>query len=87
MKHPFIFEPTAILINADLSQAKIGPAIFSVERRADIPFSENIYFSSAPLRTSEHLDVVKEFEASLLGYVSYRNSATASSGPGCRRLA
>ena len=66
MKHPFVFEPTAFLINLDPSQAKIAPSSFSIERRAEIPFSENTYFSAAPLETMKHIELVEEFEAALL---------------------
>jgi hypothetical protein len=64
LKHPYVFDP-AIVIGADLSQTKIAPAAFSIERRAEIPFSENTYFSSAPLRTPEHVELLEQFEASL----------------------
>jgi hypothetical protein len=67
LKHPFSFEPTAILINVDTAQTKTPPVMFTIERRAEIPFAENLYFSSAPLRTAEHIEIVKEFEASLFG--------------------
>lgn len=67
MKQVFEFEPTAISIHTDLSNRKITPAMFSVERRVDVPFSEDTYFSNAPLRTSDHIEVVNDFEASLLG--------------------
>lgn len=67
LKHPFSYEPTAILLNVDTSQTKTAPAMFTIERRAEIPFAENTYFSGAPLRTAEHIEIVKEFEASLLG--------------------
>jgi len=67
LKHCFEFEPTAILLNVDTSQAKTLPAMFSIERRAEVPFIENTFFSSAPLRTGEHMEVVKAFEESLLG--------------------
>lgn len=66
MKHAFRFEPTAILINTDLSQTKIAPSVFSVERLAETPFTENTYFSVAPMKTSDHLDLVREFESALL---------------------
>ncbi len=66
LKHTFTVEPTAILFNVDTSQIKVAPAQFSIERRAEEPFSENTYFSNAPLRTADHLQLVKEFEASLL---------------------
>lgn len=66
LKHVFTFQPTALLINADLSQTKIPPSVFSVERLAEHPFSEQLYFSSAPLRTDEHLTVLQQFEAAFL---------------------
>lgn len=66
LKHPFSFEPTAILLNVDSSQIKTAPVMFSIERRAEIPFGENTYFSSAPVRTEEHIEIVEQFEASLL---------------------
>ena len=65
-KHPFTFEPSALLFNVDLSQAKTAPAVFSIERRAEIPFAENTYFSNAPLRTAEHIEVIKQFETAML---------------------
>jgi hypothetical protein len=33
-----------------------------IERRAGVPFSENRYFSSVPLRTRAHLELLKTFE-------------------------
>ena len=66
LKHPFVFEPTAILVGADTSQAKVAPVVFSIERRAELPFSENTYFSNAPLATKEHLETIQAFETALL---------------------
>ncbi len=66
LKHPFTFEPSAVLLSVDTSQAKVAPSMFSIERRVDIPFAENTYFSNAPLRTQEHIELVKAFEESLL---------------------
>jgi hypothetical protein len=31
-----------------------------------MPFSENSYFSSAPLRTAEHIELIQQFEAAML---------------------
>ena len=67
MKHPIRYEPTAFVINTDLSQLKVTPSLFSLERRTEAPFSENIYFSSAPLSTTEHLNFLEEIEAALQG--------------------
>lgn len=66
LKHPFTVEPSAILLNVDTSQTKIAPAIFSIERRAEIPFAEKTYFSNAPVRTGEHIALIEGFENSLL---------------------
>lgn len=37
-------------------------ADFLIERRAGVPFSENRYFSSVPLGTRTHLELLKTFE-------------------------
>ena len=43
------------------------PAIpLQIERRGGVPFSENKYFSAAPLSTNEHLEFLKDFEAVIL---------------------
>jgi hypothetical protein len=65
MNHPYAFD-ASIVVNAELWQAKITPGVFSIERRADTPFTENTYFSNAPLRTADHLEVLQEFESALM---------------------
>ena len=59
-------EPHAITIGPDLSQIKLQPTLFTVERRADTPFSAKVYFSAAPLQTEEHKEALADFEAALL---------------------
>ena len=59
------FEPVSIAMHLDISQTKLNPGFFSIERRAEVPFSEDTYFSQAPLRTTEHLELIQEFEAAL----------------------
>ena len=66
MGQPFVAEPTGIIVHTDTTQTKFAPAKFTIERRADIPFFENIYFSSAPLATATHINLVERFEASIL---------------------
>jgi hypothetical protein len=56
------FEPSTIHLGPDLSKTKITVSAFSVERRQDVPFSEDIYFSSAPLRTSHHIALLERFD-------------------------
>lgn len=60
------FEPTMIGISADQSQTKLNPAAFTLDRRAGVPFSEKMYYSAAPLRTSEHIDILNGLEAALM---------------------
>lgn len=62
LKQAFSYEPTAILMGSDSTQTKLSPFQFSVERRVDTPFFENTYFSIAPLKTAEHLEILKQFE-------------------------
>jgi hypothetical protein len=61
-EHPIEFEPINFGLGADSSLLKITPAHFTIERRAERPFSENMYFSSAPLDTAEHISIVEEVE-------------------------
>ncbi|MGA2134108.1 MAG: hypothetical protein ABSH50_17580 [Bryobacteraceae bacterium] len=63
---PLNYEPTAVFINLDPSLHKFQPSSFTIDRRAEMPFSENSYFSAAPLRTAEHIELVKLFEDALL---------------------
>lgn len=39
---------------------------FRIERRINTPWSENRYFSSAPLHTDDHIALLEEFEQNLL---------------------
>lgn len=66
LKQPFKVETTGVVVNVDLTQSRIVPAKFTIERRAEAPFAENIYFASAPLNTGLHLELVERFEKSIL---------------------
>jgi len=61
------FETTAIRIYFDPVIAKLPLDSFRVERLENAPFSENKYYSMAPLRTQDHLALLEEFEAMLKG--------------------
>ena len=42
---------------------KIGqPGAFRIERQEGLPFKENRYYSTAPLQTEVHIEVLEEFE-------------------------
>jgi len=61
----FKFEFDCISVSPDPSERSLVPINFLVERRAGVSFDKNIYFSAAPLKTSDHLEVLAEFEKSL----------------------
>jgi len=49
----------------DATSIKNGPSPFTIERRADTPFTENKYFSQAPLPTEEHIKLLEDFELAI----------------------
>ncbi len=63
--HTFDYKAAALWLNFDTAFNKGPGGAFRVERLVDIPFSENKYYSSAPLPTNTHLEFLEEFEAIL----------------------
>ncbi len=63
--HTFNFETASVTLHFDTSVNKELVTGFQIARRTDVPYSENKYFSSAPLPTDEHIKLVKDFEAAL----------------------
>ena len=66
-KHPDVidFRPQyelAALHFAYEPKAKIDPVIFRIERVGNVSFSENLYYSDAPLSTEDHISVLEDFE-------------------------
>jgi hypothetical protein len=59
------YEVYSLSFNFDQTKAKWTPGPFTIERAADIPFSENKYTSIAPLSTTQHLALLEEFESAL----------------------
>lgn len=59
------FEPVAFILNTDLSQVKVEPGSFTIERRGGVPFTDSAYFSSAPIRTAKHIEVIQQLEIAL----------------------
>lgn len=59
------YEPAAISITFDQTLAKIGTAAFTVQRREGVPFDENKYFSSAPLKTDTHHELLQLWESAM----------------------
>ncbi len=59
------YEPLNLVVGHDPLSRKYGIAPFSITRRAESLFSENKYFSEAPLPTDLHLSMLEEFEAGI----------------------
>ena len=64
------YEPNSLAINHDPLKRLTGIAALTISYRANVPFSENKYFSEAPLPTDQHIKLLKEFEEDV------RNSAS-----------
>jgi hypothetical protein len=56
------FEVGGISFWSDVSMAALKFAPFSIERRLNAPFSENRFYSKAPIHTDEHLNLIADFE-------------------------
>ncbi|MCR6646484.1 MAG: hypothetical protein NVV62_19195 [Terricaulis sp.] len=61
----FEFEFSQLRFGPDPHERSFAPINFSLERRAGIPFDQNIYFSTAPLRTDDHVEALAALEKSL----------------------
>jgi hypothetical protein len=56
------YHPTAIGYQYDLTTSAVGPAAFNIQRREGAPFSDNKFFSVAPVKTSIHLELLNMIE-------------------------
>ena len=59
------YELTSCSLNFDQLTRKHSLGTFSIQRRENTPFSENKYFSDAPLPTDVHIRLVQQLEADL----------------------
>lgn len=64
-QEPVQYEPANLAVGHDPMARKYGIAPFSITHRAESRFSENKYFSEAPLPTDMHITLLKEFEAEI----------------------
>jgi hypothetical protein len=62
-QEPIQYYPINLSAGHDPTARKQGIAPFTITRRAESKFSENKYFSEAPLPTDMHIAFLKEFEA------------------------
>ena len=55
------YEVSAINMNWDVSGKPVPQAgQFFIDRRLNVPYSENVWFTQAPLRTADHIALLKE---------------------------
>lgn len=59
------YELTNLVVDYDQLKRKHPLGRFSIQRRENTPFSENKYFSDAPLPTDVHIKLLEQFEADL----------------------
>jgi hypothetical protein len=65
LKLPYVFQTSGTRLSIDPEAQRIPVLPLTIERREGIAFSENKYFSSAPLSTDTHVSVIDEFERSM----------------------
>lgn len=65
---PFEFSFSAVQVAADeTAYAGRRPIPFTLVRRVQVPFESDIYFSTAPLKTNDHLAALEALERDLAG--------------------
>ncbi len=62
LKLPYVFQPRGISLGIDPAEQRIPVQVFSIERREGVAFSENKYWSAAPVATDTHLALVDRVE-------------------------
>ena len=62
-QEPITYHPANLALGHDPLARKNGLAPFTISHRAEARFSDNKYFSEAPLPTDIHIALLEEFEA------------------------
>ena len=58
------YEVSTIHLHFDLvGKLNPQPAAFLVERRLNVPYSHNVWFAQAPLRTTDHVAILQKLES------------------------
>jgi hypothetical protein len=60
------WEPIVLTLHSEQLPRKPVTAAFTIQRRAETLFSENKYYSEAPLPTETHLAILESFEADVI---------------------
>ena len=62
---PLEYVASGFMLSADGTASNLAPVSFTIERRAKQPFKNNLYYSTAPLRTNDHIKLLEDIEASI----------------------
>jgi hypothetical protein len=65
-QEPVRYDPMILTVGHDPSTRKYAIAPFTIQRRAEARFSENKYFSEAPLPTDVHLELLEQYEKDII---------------------
>lgn len=65
-QEPIRYEPVGIAVGHDPLVRKYSIAQFTLTRRQEVPFSQNKYYSEAPLPTDLHIQLLEQFERDVL---------------------
>jgi hypothetical protein len=63
------WEPIVLTFHSEAIPRKPVGAAFTIQRRAETSFSENKYYSEAPLPTGEHIAMLEAFEADVIASI------------------
>jgi hypothetical protein len=64
-KDKVVYEPTLVAVGHDPLARKNAIAAFSIQHRGEVPFSENKYYSEAPLPTDMHIRFLEDYEKAM----------------------
>jgi hypothetical protein len=67
-----IYQPAGISIGHDPLLRKYARAPFTIHRRAEVAWTENKYFSEAPLPTDIHLELLAQYERDVAQMLNVR---------------
>jgi len=57
------YEVTAIQLNFDQTGKQAPqPGVFFIDRRLNMPYNDNVWFAQAPLKTADHVALLKEID-------------------------
>jgi hypothetical protein len=67
---PLQYQASAVGVSYDPTTTQVGPAPFNIQRREATPYSDNKYFSVAPVKTKVHLELLELLESVAKGSAS-----------------